>query len=62
MALPSHANFLILRTTTILPEIICPIIALGSITQVRMVPEDWPSEAILIPHLERMSELRMEVF
>jgi hypothetical protein len=38
--LPSHANFLIPRITILLAGITHPVIALGSITQVQMVPED----------------------
>jgi hypothetical protein len=48
MALPSYANFLILRIIILLARIMHPIIASGSITQVRVMPKDWPSEAILI--------------
>jgi hypothetical protein len=53
MAFPSHANFLILSITILLAGIMHSIIASGSITQVQMVPEDWPGEAVLILCLER---------
>jgi hypothetical protein len=58
MALPCHANFLI-PGIVLLAGIMHPTIALGFITQVWMMAEDWPGEAILILCFEcdRMTNL-----